>query len=93
MFFSLFLNGNTVGEVRYGLACSDIISSTNAVMPPDPTYQYTLLGNTDELFQPTFTIPSIPAPVILDPKPVTPRSLKFFGDINSMYLRVEARGY
>jgi len=33
MFFSLFLNENTVGEVRYGLACSDIISSTNAATP------------------------------------------------------------
>ncbi len=78
MFFSLFLNANTVGEVRYGLACSDIISSTNAATPLIPLTIYTLLGNTDELFQPTFTIPPILTPVIQDPIPVTRSKLKKF---------------
>ena len=78
MFFSLFVNENTLGEVRYGLACSDIISSTDAATPLIPLTVYTLLGNTNDLFQPTFTIPPIPIPVIQDPKPVTQRRVKSF---------------
>jgi len=87
MFFSLFLNTNTVEEVRYGLACSDIISSTNVATPLIPLTIYTLLGNTDELFQPAFTIPPIPTPVIQDPKPVTLHRMKKNCNINCMYAR------
>ena len=81
MFFSLFLNADTVGEVRYGLACSDIISSTNAATPLIPLTIYTLLGNTNKLFQPTFTIPAIPTPVIQDRKTSTQHKIIKFATL------------
>ena len=72
MFFSLFRNEDTVGEVRYGLACSNIISSIDTATPLIPLCIYTLLGNANELLQPTFTIPPIETPVIIqEDKPLT----------------------
>jgi len=79
MLFSLFRNADTLGEVRYGLACSDIIDCTNTVTPLVPLVIYTLLGNTDgpvQLHQHTFTIPPVPTPVILDAKPVSRNRFK-----------------
>src|SRR5260221_10550907 len=76
MLFSLFRNADTIGEVRYGLACSNIIDCTNVATPLIPLIIYTLLGNIDDpvqLYQPTFAIPPIPTPVILAPTPVTRR--------------------
>ncbi|SRR6266545_6037549 len=75
MLFSLFRNANTLGEVRYGLACSDIIDCvTDTATPLIPLIIYTLLGNTNgpvQLCQPTFAIPPILTPVIQDSRPVT----------------------
>jgi hypothetical protein len=82
MLFSLFRNADTLGEVRYGLACSDIIDCTNPTTPFIPLMIYTLLDNTGgpvQLRQPTFTIPPIPRPVIQDSgKPVTRSKLQKF---------------
>jgi len=73
MLFSLFRNAHTLGQVRYGLACSDIINCTDIATPLIPLIIFTLLGNTNDLqlYQPTFTIPPIPSPVIQDSNPVT----------------------
>ena len=79
MLFSLFRNADTLGEVCYGLTCSDIIDCTNIVTPLIPLIIYTLLGNANgpvQLCQPTFAIPPIPTPVIQDSKPVTQSRLR-----------------
>ncbi|KAF5384079.1 hypothetical protein D9615_003428 [Tricholomella constricta] len=79
--FSLFCNADTLGEVRYGLACSDIIDCTKISTPFIPLIIYTLLGNANgpvQLCQPTFTIPPVPTPAIQDSKPVTRSRLKKF---------------
>ena len=81
MLFSLFRNLDTLGEVHYGLACSNIIDSTSAVMPLIPLVIYTLLGNTGgpaPLRRTTFTIPPILTPVIQQPAPVTRSQLGRF---------------
>jgi len=82
MLFSLFCNADTLGEVRYGLACSDIIDCvTDTATPLIPLIIYTLLGNTNgpvQLCQPTFAIPPVPAPVIQDRNPVTRSRFKKF---------------
>jgi hypothetical protein len=79
MLFSLFRNADTLGEVRYGLACSDIIDCTNIATPLIPLIIFTLLGNTNgpvELCQPTFAIPPVLTPVVRDSKPVTQSKLR-----------------
>ena len=81
MLFALFRNADTLGEVRYGLACSDIIDCINAVTPLIPLIIYTLLGNTNasvQLYQPTFTIPPVPAPVIQDSNVITRSRIQKF---------------
>jgi hypothetical protein len=67
MLFSLFRNADTLGEVRYGLACSNNIDSTSPTTPLIPFVIYTLLGNTNgpvPLHQTTFAIPPVLTPVI-----------------------------
>ena len=88
MLFSLFRNADKLGEVRYGLACSDIIDCTNIATPLIPLIIYILLGNTNgpvQLRQPTFTIPPTPTPVIQDTNPVTrSRFQKFVSSVVCM---------
>jgi hypothetical protein len=74
MLFALFRNADTVGEVRYGLACSDIIDCTDVATPLIPLIIYTLLGNTSDsvqLYQPAFAIPPVATPAIQESNPVT----------------------
>jgi hypothetical protein len=44
MVFSLFINEDTLGQPRYGLLCSDIISTCSVVSPIIPLAVFTLLG-------------------------------------------------
>ena len=94
MLFSLFRSADPLGEVRYGLVCSDIIDCTNVATPLIPLIIYTLLGNTNgpvRLCQPTFIIPPIPTPVIQDSKkPVTRSRLR--GSISPVCV-TELRSY
>jgi hypothetical protein len=96
MLFSLFCNVDTLGEVRYGLACSNIIDSTSTTMPLIPLVIYTLLGNTSgpaQLRQPAFTIPPILTPVIQDSKVVTrSRFRKFASSISPVCMPKFWRG-
>jgi len=80
MLFSLFRNADIVGEVRYGLSCSDIIDCTNITTPLIPLVIYTLLGTNDpvQLYQPTFAIPPVPIPVIQVSKAVTRSKFRNF---------------
>lgn len=81
MLFSLFHNLDTLGEVRYGLACSNIIDSTSTVMPLIPLVIYTLLGNTGGpalLRRTAFVIPPVLIPVIQKSTPVTRSQLGRF---------------
>src|SRR5260221_11978744 len=80
MLFSLFRNVDTLGEVRYGLACSDIIDCTYIATPLIPLIIFTLLGNTNDLqmYQPTFAIPPILTPDVQDTKPVTRSKFRNF---------------
>ena len=88
MLFSLFRNADTLGEIRYGLACSDIIDCTNVVTPLIPLIIFTLLGNSNDLqlYQPTFAIPPVLTPVIQDKDPVT-RS-KFRNFVSQLPVRI-----
>jgi len=81
MLFSLFRNPDTLGEVRYGLACSNIIDSTSTVMPLIPLVIYTLLGNTNSptpLHRTAFTIPPVLTLVIQKSPPVARSQLRIF---------------
>ncbi|KIM87548.1 hypothetical protein PILCRDRAFT_95786 [Piloderma croceum F 1598] len=71
--FSLFRNEDTLGEVRYGLACSSIIDTTSTATPLIPLIIYTLLGKTNRatLHKSTFSIPPIPISVKQDSRAVT----------------------
>ena len=86
MLFSLLHNADTLGEVHYGLACSNIIDSTSAVVPLIPLVIYTLLGNTNgpaQLCQTAFTVPPVLTLVIQDSKLVTwSRFQKFMSSIS-----------
>jgi len=80
MLFSLFRNADTLGEIRYGLTCSNIIDCTNVATPLIPLIIFTLLGNSNDLqlYQPTFTIPPVPTPVIQDKDLVTRSKFRNF---------------
>src|SRR5882762_413936 len=77
----LFCNPDTLGEVCYGLVCSNIIDSTSTAMPLIPLVIYTLLGNTNSpalLHQTAFAIPPILTPVIQKSTYVTQSQLQRF---------------
>lgn len=85
MLFSLFSNANALGEVRYGLACSDIIDCTDNATPLIPLVISTLLGSADgpaPLCLPTFAAPPVPIPAVQGHEPVTKSSCgKFISSI------------
>jgi len=69
MLFSLFCNTDRLGEVRFGLASSDIIDCTDLARLLMPLAIYTFLGNPTAL--PSYprqplAIPAVPTPAIQD---------------------------
>jgi hypothetical protein len=81
MLFSLFRNVDTLGDFRYGLACSHIIDSISVTTPLIPLVIYTLLGNTNgpvQLRPTVFSVPPVVTPVIQNSELVARSKLQKF---------------